>query len=112
MMDRMGGGSDAIAKGSIFVAAAKPIRSLFGIMATWRKTIVEQELRDTATKGMEASMLAEFEGLNTFLSDDLLDDWDEWPQAEDIDFSELLADGLEWVDWAQLAPPEGDTSIG
>jgi hypothetical protein len=104
-MDRMGGGSDAIAKGSIYAAGAKLIRSLSGIMATWRKTIIEQEFRDTATKGMEASMLAEFEGVDTFLSDDFLNDWNEWPQAEDIDFSELLADGLEWVDWAQLTSP-------
>jgi hypothetical protein len=95
-MDRMGGCSDAIAKGSIYAAGAKLIRSLSGIMATWRKTIIEQDIKDAVVKGVEASMPAESEGVDTFLSGDLLDDWNEWP---------LLADGLEWVDWAQPTSP-------
>jgi hypothetical protein len=111
-MDRMGGGSDAIAKGSIYAAGAKLVRSLSGIMAMWRKTIIEQEFKDAAAKGMEASIPAESEDVDTFLSGDLLDGWNEWPRAEDIDFSELLADGLEWVDWAQLTSPSEITSIG
>jgi hypothetical protein len=73
-------------------------------MATWRKTIIEQEIEDSAANGMEASMLVESGGVDTFLSGDCLDDWNEWPRAEDVDFSELLADGSKWVDWAQLAP--------
>jgi hypothetical protein len=36
---------------------------------------------------------------------DLLDSWDEWPQAEGLDFSELLAGGMEWVEWAQFTSP-------
>jgi hypothetical protein len=104
-MDRMDGCSDAIAKGSIYAAGAKLIRSLSGIMATWRKAIIEQDIKDAVVKGVEASTPAESEGVDTFLSGDLLDDWNEWPRAEDIDFAELLADGLEWVDWAQSTSP-------
>jgi len=108
-MDNMGGGSSAIARGSIFASGAKLVRSLCGIMATWRKTMIEQEVRDVATKGSGILLPDEFEGVDAFLSGDLLDDWNEWPQTEDFDFSELLADDLEWVDWAQLtSPSEGN----
>jgi len=99
-MDRVGGGSDAIAKGSIFASGAKLVRSLCGIMAAWRKTIIEQEVKDAATKGSEIPMPDEFVDVDAFLSGDLLDDWNEWPQTEDLDFTELLADGMDWVDWA------------
>jgi hypothetical protein len=44
-----------------------------------------------------------FENVDPFLSGDFLDDWAEWPQKEDMDFAKLLADGLEWVNWAQLS---------
>lgn len=111
-MDGMGGGSDAIARGSIYASGAKLIRSLCGIMAAWRKTIVEQEVKDVAEQSLEAWMPDEFEGFDAFLSDDLLDNWDEWPQAEDLDFTELLADGLEWVDWAQLTSPLDAANLG
>ena len=111
-MDGMGGGSNAIARGSIYASGAKLIRSLCGIMAVWRKKIIEQEVNDIAEKGFEAWMPDEFEGVNAFLSGDLLDDWNEWPQAEDLDFTELLADGLEWVDWAQLTPPSDSANPG
>jgi hypothetical protein len=99
-MDGMGGRADAIARGSIFASGARLVRSLCGIMAAWRKTIIEQEVKDAAAKGAETSMPEDFEGVGSFMSDDLLDDWNEWPQTEDLDFTELLADGLEWVDWA------------
>lgn len=111
-MDGMGGGSDAIARGSIYASGAKLIRSLCGIMAAWRKTIIEQEVKDVAEQSLEAWMPDEFEGFDAFLSDDLLDNWDEWPQAEDLDFTELLADGLEWVDWAQLTSPLDAANLG
>lgn len=112
-MDALGGSSDAVAKGSIFAAGAKLIKSLCKIVAGWRKTIAEQEVKEAAAKGdqAEANMPSEFEGVEMFLSGELLDDWAEWPQAEDLDFSELLADGLEWVDWAQLSPPSDESSL-
>jgi hypothetical protein len=111
-MDGMGGGSNAIARGSIFASGAKLIRSLCGIIAAWRKTIIEREVKDVATQGSEAWMSDEFDGVDAFLSGDLLDDWNEWPQAEDLDFTELLADGLEWVDWAQLTSPLEGANLG
>ncbi|KAM0721091.1 hypothetical protein Q7P37_003377 [Cladosporium fusiforme] len=115
-MDRMGGGSDAIAEGSIYASGAKLIKSLCSIVAGWRKTIAEQEVKDAAERGAEAeaerAMPAEFDGVEMFLSGQLFDDWEEWPQVEDLDFSELLADGMEWVDWAQLSSPsEGNSSV-
>lgn len=99
-MDSIGGGSVAIARGSIYASGAKLVRSLCGIMAAWRKTTIEQELKDVAARGAESVMPDEFEDIDAFQSDDLLNDWNEWPQTEDLDFSELLADGLDWVDWA------------
>ena len=111
-MDGMGGGSGAIARGSVYASGAKLIRSLCGIIAAWRKTIIEQEVKDVAERDLEAWMPDEFEGFDAFLSGDLLDDWNEWPQAEDLDFTELLADGLEWVDWAQLTSPLDGTNLG
>jgi hypothetical protein len=111
-MDGMGGGSNAIARGSIYASGAKLIRSLCGIVAGWRKTMIEQEVKDVAEQGLKALMPDEFEGVNAFLSDDVLDDWNEWPQAEDLDFTELLADGLEWVDWAQLTSPLDGADLG
>lgn len=113
-MDKMGGGSDAIAEGSIYASGAKLIKSLCSIVAGWRKTISEQEVKDAAERGAEAevAMPAEFEGVEEFLSGELFDDWEEWPQVEDLDFSELLADGMEWVDWAQMSSPsEGHSSV-
>lgn len=110
-MDGLGRGPAAIAKGSIYAAGAKLVRSLCGIVSEWRKKIIEQELKDATTVGAEASMPADFDGVGGFLSGDLLDDWSEWPQAEDLDFSELLADGLEWVDWAQLTLPSEKISL-
>lgn len=111
-MDALSGGTDAIAKGSIYAAGAKLVRSLCGIVSQWRKKIIEQEIKNATAKGAEASMPAGFDGVEAILSGDLLDDWNEWPAAEDLDFSELLADGLEWVDWAQLTPPSEITSSG
>jgi hypothetical protein len=111
-MDGMGGGSDAIARGSIYASGAKLIRSLCGIIAAWRKKIIEQEVKDVAEQGFEAWRPDEFEGFDALLSGDLLDDWNEWPQAEDLDFTELLADGLEWVDWAQLTSPLDGANLG
>ena len=111
-MDGMGGGADAIARGSIYASGSKLVRSLCGIIATWRKTIIEQEVKDVAAQSLEAWMPEEFEGLDAFLSGDLLDDWNEWPQTEDLDFTELLADGLEWVDWAQLTSPLNIDNLG
>jgi hypothetical protein len=111
-MDGMGGGSDAIARGSIYASGAKLIRSLCGIIAGWRKTMIEREVKDVAEQGLEALMPDEFDGVDAFLSGDLLDDWNEWPQAEDLDFTKLLADGLKWVDWAQLTPPFDGANLG
>lgn len=110
-MDAVGGGPEAVARGSIYASGAKLVRSLCGIVAGWRKTIIEKEVQEAAEKGTAAAMPAEFEGVEEFLSGDLLDDWNEWPQAEDLDFSELLADGLEWVDWAQLTSPSEDSGL-
>ena len=111
-MDGMGGGANAIARGSIFASGAKLIRSLCGIIAAWRKTMIEKEVKDVAEQGLESWMPDEFDGVDAFLSGDLLDDWNEWPQAEDLDFTELLADGLEWVDWAQLTSPLDGANLG
>lgn len=117
-MDAAGGYADAIAKGSIYASGAKLVKSLCSIIAGWRKTIAEQEVKNAAARGgneeakAEAALPTEFDGVEMFLSGELLDDWAEWPQQEDLDFSELLADGLEWVDWAQLTPPsEGSVLI-
>ena len=104
-MDAAGGGADAIAKGCIYASGANLIRSLCGILAGWRKTLIEREVKDVAAKGVEAAMPLGIEETEMLSSGDLFDDWNEWPQAEDLDFSELLADGMEWVDWALLASP-------
>lgn len=109
-MDAAGGSADAISRGCIYASGAKLIRSLCGILAGWRKTLIEREVKDTAAKGAEATMSWGIEGMETFSSDDLFDDWNEWPQAEDLDFSELLADGMEWVDWAQFTSPSEGSS--
>lgn len=109
-MDAAGGGADAVSRGCVYAAGAKLIRSLCSIVAGWRKTLIEREVKDAAAKGAEATMLPRIEDVETSSSGDLFDDWNEWPQAEDLDFSELLADGMEWVDWAQFTSPSEGSS--
>jgi hypothetical protein len=99
-MEVAGGGAEAISKGCVYASGAKLIRSLCGILAGWRKTLIEREVRDAA-----ANMSFGLEGVGGFSAGDLLDSWDEWPQAEGLDFSELLAGGMEWVEWAQFTSP-------
>ena len=106
-MDAAGGGTTAISKGSVYASGAKLIRSLCSILVGWRKTLIAREVQEAAAKGAEATIPSALDGIETSISNGLFDDWNEWPQAGDLDFSELLADGMEWVDWAQLSSPSG-----
>ncbi|OQO09907.1 hypothetical protein B0A48_04261 [Cryoendolithus antarcticus] len=98
---------DALARGSIYAAGAKQVRGLCAILMGWRKTIAEKIMREERDSGLSTEEASEdrereFAGVEDFLQaeGEGFGDWGDWPQAGDLDFAELFADGSEWTKWA------------
>lgn len=101
--------SDAVTKGCVLAAGAKLVGSLGAILAKWRRGIAERESKETAAANAGKIEAPRSED---FLHDEeagVLDDWAQWPQAEDMDFATLFADDADWLQWARdLLPTEED----
>ena len=99
--------SEAVAKGCTFAAGARLVGSLGAILANWRQSIAAKQSKETAVanaKEIEASRISDFSQGEDFAA---LDDWAQWPQAEDMDFATLFADEADWLQWARdLLPTE------
>ncbi|OQO06692.1 hypothetical protein B0A48_08479 [Cryoendolithus antarcticus] len=98
---------DALACGSIYAAGAKQVRGLCAILMGWRKTVAEKAMMEQRDAGLGTEAASgqkeqDFAGVEEFLQteDEGFGHWGDWPQAGDLDFAELFADGSEWTKWA------------
>lgn len=102
-MSATGGTEEAIRKGCILTASAKLIRSLHRVMQGFKKSLVlsqrrnysennrQQPLPVNAAPEPDANGFGDaIEGWDELISDDLFSDWDNWPQFDAFDFSDLF----------------------
>lgn len=98
---------EAVTKGCTFAAGAKLIASLEAILAKWRKSVAEKESKDTAAANAKET---EMPRPNHYVQDEgssELDNWAQWPQAQDMDFATLFEEDANWLQWARdLLPTE------
>lgn len=107
-MSASAGTQEAMAKGCILTATAKLVRSLHRILQGFKRTVTVSQRRSTSESSKQDPTPPEVpnEEESTFievmptvtdewdpiLSDDLFADWDNWPQFEAFDFSDLFGD--------------------
>lgn len=114
-LEGMEAGADqpgAVAQGSLCAASAQLVRSLHRILAAGKRSVTENQRRRVASSALSGPstatpMEAEWgeagvAGASSMDFDELLgggdvfSDWSNWPQVEALDFSQLLADDLNW----------------
>jgi len=123
-MSHTAGTRDALNKGCILTAGAKLIRSLHRILQDFKKTMVEKQRRSASSMSSgskqnptppvvtpEGDTLAPAptntateSGWESTLTDDLFIDWEQWPQFDSMDFSDLFGSDFMSTDfnWNQL----------
>ena len=96
----------AVAEGNLFAASANLIRNLHRIMLAWKRKLAETQRLAAATPATLPSLGSGSNGITPatssnevattstetdyYISQDIFANWDNWPQAEDLDFSALL----------------------
>ena len=112
-MSASAGTEEALAKGCILTATAKLIRSLHKILQGFKKTMMAAQRRSASesTKSnptppsapSEMSMGSELAPAVTgstewdsLLNDDLFADWENWPQFDAFDFSDLFGNVFDF----------------
>lgn len=119
------GSREALARGCVLTAGAKLIRSLHRILQDFKKTLAARQRRGVAGAGSSSkasgtppTVTPESEGLaplgpartgsssatgttesswESIITDDLFVDWDNWPQFDAMDFSDLFGDDFDWT---------------
>ena len=95
-MSSSAGTEEALAKGCVLTACAKLIRSLHRILQGFKKSLAMSQRRSasestradpTPTSSTIGNVNALSDGL---FSDDLFADWENWPQFDAFDFSDLF----------------------
>ena len=104
-MEADGGSPEAVARGSVFTACAKLIRSLYRIMWQWKRSYA---LGPTKLKGQQPASRTTSSvytgadgqaqnpfplfnmGLDDFSTEGLFSDWDNWPQFVGADMSSMF----------------------
>lgn len=117
-MSYTAGTREALNRGCVLTAGAKLIRSLHRIMQDFKKSLMERQRR-SASAGTAATASShskqdstppmftpESETLapvsttdsswDSIIGDDLFVDWDNWPQFDAMDFSDLFGEGFNW----------------
>lgn len=105
-MEASGDSPDAVARGSVFAASAKLIRSLHKILWTWKRSYLVEVPPDmqarqadinlqpqgTATDQQEtfAAMYAPTAGTDDFFADGIFTDWTNWPQLDAAELSNMF----------------------
>ena len=104
-MSASAGTEDAMSKGCILTASAKLIRSLHRILQGFKRAVAASQRRGTSestkqdlTPDEDALALdntasnSTASGWDGLISDDLFTDWDNWPQFNAFDFTDLFPD--------------------
>ena len=111
-MSATAGTQEAMSKGCVLTATAKLVRSLHHILQGFKKTVVLNQRRSvsesskqsvTPSSGSgglenrldEPAMAAS--GWDSIASDDLFTDWNNWPQFDAFDFSDLFGDAFNFA---------------
>lgn len=105
-MEADGGSSEAVARGSIFAASAKLVRSLHRIMSQWKRNHIAKEQQAAPSNESHRaevasitspladsmpSMSSSADYGNRSLQDDFLTDWQNWPHLDAVDFPSLFS---------------------
>lgn len=110
-MSESAGSADALAKGCILTAAAKLIRSLHRILQGFKKTAAASQRRsatestksDPTPPSLPDDMAALSNSVTTsssdwenILADDMFSDWENWPQFDAMEFSDLFGSAFDF----------------
>lgn len=115
-MSASAGTPEALSRGCILTATAKLIRSLHRILQGFKKTAMMNQRRTTSvsansskqsvtpgsgvttatTEAAPPAAQAGNAGGQDFLTDDLFANWENWPQFDPSDFSDLFGDAFGW----------------
>lgn len=105
------GSADALAKGCVLTAAAKLIRSLHRILQGFKKTVATSQRRSAteSTKSdptppslpddlpvLSNSTTTASSDWENVLADDLFSNWENWPQFDAMDFSDLFGSTFDF----------------
>ena len=108
-MSATAGTDEAMAKGCILTASARLIRSLHRILQGFTRSVaLSQRAARTTSESTESDLTPDSEalaldhtissstgsGLESLLSDDLFLDWDNWPQFNASDFTDLFPEAF------------------
>ena len=104
-MSATAGTDEAMAKGCILTAAAKLIRSLHRILQDFNRAAMQNQRRSTS-ESTKADLTPDTEtgrlvldnavsnntssGWDSLATDDLFTDWENWPQFNAFDFTDLF----------------------
>ena len=104
-MEASGGTAEAVARGSIFTAAAKLIRNLHRIVSQWKRNYISKQQDPAQNRGQpgsqdtplpaayDATLLpfsGPFDPNDGQFMDEFLD-WNNWPQLDAADLSSLIS---------------------
>ena len=106
-MEAGGDGPDAIARGSVFAASAKLIRSLHRILWQWKRNYLVEVPPDMQARQADinlqpaptadvnqqetfAPMYASATGTDDFFADGIFTDWQNWPQLDAAELSNMF----------------------
>ncbi len=113
-MSATAGTPEALSKGCILTATAKLIRSLHRVLQGFKKTAMMNQRRTTSISGSSKQGVTPGSGTTAittevlptasasnvgggdFLSEDLFANWENWPQSDPSDFSDLFGDAFGW----------------
>jgi hypothetical protein len=104
-MSASAGTEDAMSKGCILTASAKLVRSLHRILQGFKRAVAASQRRSTSESTMQdltpdedalaldnPASNSTSSGWDGLISDDLFTDWDNWPQFNAFDFTDLFPD--------------------
>ena len=103
-MSAIAGTDDAMPKGCILTASAKLIRSLHRILQGFKRSVIMSQRRSTTSESTKPDLTPDADALaldnpasnstssgrDGLISDDLFTDWDNWPQFNAFDFTDLF----------------------
>lgn len=111
-MSSSAGTEEATGQGCILTATAKLIRSLHRILQGFKRSLLSGHRRSTSestkanpapgTEPSEAdrrtleNTTSGSSGWDSLLHDDVFADWDNWPQFDAFDFTDLFGTAINW----------------
>ena len=120
-MSHTAGTREALNRGCVLTAGAKLIRSLHRILQDFKKSLIERQRRSASAAAASSASASSKQsdstsppdvtpesdtlapapstdsGWESVMTDDLFVDWDNWPQFDAMDFSDLFGDEFDWT---------------